>query len=846
MKTKFLLPLFALLSAILLWTVVTWPLASLSTRAVAAAPTNFTDSPPQAMIAGDHLQMLYHLWLGHDTFFGPTPWATNVYEFNVGSDEDLRAYSTYYFPFNFFYSIGYLLGGFALGMNVAVILSLFISIWATAVWLRRWFPNNPALILFATLLGQALPYRWHTLMNGSPTGLSMMWVPVLLLGIDKWIRDRSRLGAFYAGAAVFLSGWSDSHVFFFSGMLSVAAMIPALLLIRERIWPSKEEFLGWLKSAWPLFLWVALVLFQAWKVTEDNKDRDIAVHGRPPSEVALFSPHLEEAFDFDHWGGAVESYLGWLPLLVLIAGLGFWIWRIQQGERSSWKYPVAILLYSLGMLMILLVATGVHNPFGLIWWQRLCKLLPPLGLIRQPAKVYLLLPPILSLLMLLSFQSFPQRFRTWICLGISLLVGLSFVQRIHPRISLIDLENSAYAAVAAQEEDAQALALPLWPGNAHWSSLYTHSAMLHRVRMVNGYNPAPRVTYIDEVFKPYAPLNQGMITDTLLNGLQEMGVEHLILHENAFPQKVSAFAVGDTLRAMLTHPRLRFLEQDRSVWAFEILAASEAETPPEALRPPWQNTGASLHREIEHNQIGDLVLLEDPRFFAGKAVEFAEAHPPLQLLDIHGTLPWPRKIWLVGEGEGELRFRWKLGEQEGEQLLSWESNSPAWRALELPASEGEVPIQLSVEWHSGKTVLDFMSLTTESWNPNIDEPLTLYPGEWFHAGFTHNKSWELHLDPERESADAILYGPGLPLAVGSYSLRAQFSSEAPEGTLLGTLRLRHMGLEREVELRQGEEAQLKWEQPGNRWFMVEFEYSGLAPMQIQGFELQQESDSPAP
>ena len=58
----------------------------------------------------------------------------------------------------------------------------------------------------------------------------------------------------------------------------------------------------------------------------------------------------------------------------------------------------------------------------------------------------------------------------------------------------------------------------------------------------------------------------------------------LILHENAFPAKVSLCPFGRTLRRFFENPRLRFLGCDAGAWAFSVTFDDAAPAP--APRPP--------------------------------------------------------------------------------------------------------------------------------------------------------------------------------------------------------------------------------------------------------------------
>jgi hypothetical protein len=797
------LPILSFAIAFLLWAWITWPLVTVGNRGISASAKNPENAAPQQMIAGDHLQMLYHLWLGYDSAIGKTPWSTNLYEFNTGDDAARKAYSTYYFPFQLFYGVGHVLGGHAVGMNLTAILSLAIGLGCTVLWLRRWFPEQPWLIWGAAIAGQALPYRWHNLMNGSPTGFAMMWGPVLLLGFDIWLRDRKARGAALVAAGVYFSGWSDSHAIFFNALFCAAWLPVAVFITRSSFRITRADLLAWLRSSWPLWIGMGLVLLQVMSMKTLNEGTEIEA-GRSLGEVALFSPHLREAYSMRGWGGATETYLGRLLIAVLAVGLLVWIVRAFRRERGAGWSAGTLAVLLLGLAAAVLFSTGPRNPFGDIWWVRLTKLLPPLGMIRQPAKIYLLLPPLVSLAVALSLAAAkPPRLRRLLSLLVPLLLFWSFTSRIHPRICLLSGGNPAYAAVAADAPVPRALVLPLWPGNSHWSSLYQYEVMRPRLRMVNGYNPVLNLAYVKDIFERFHPFNQGSFREEDLDELLRRGVTHILLHENAFPDKVSPFSVGDTLRALLQHPRLRLLERNGPVWAFRLLAQDDRAA---VLPASW-----TLASSVRWWQSAPGTHLDQARF-------------PI-------ALPFDRRVWLRGVGPGVINLELRWGDQH--IPLRWElADGTHWQSLPLLAQEGFHFLELNARVDSGDARLQLAHLSPDDWHPVLDEARILPAAVFFHAGFSHADGW-VEFQPEQDPHDAILYGPALPLEPGRYQADFVFESDAPAGTQLGLLRTRHLpGEPTETPVKAGEATRLLWTQPEGALFNLEFIYNGQAPLRI--------------
>ncbi len=819
------------LLALLLWALVAWPLARHALDGIPASPLNPERNAPQRMIPGDHLQLLYQLWLAHDTWFGPTPWGHNLYEFNIGDDAARRLYSTYYFPFNLFYGIGHVLGGDALGWNLAAVLSLAVSIGATVLWLRRWAPGRPCLVWCAALLGQCLPYRWHTLLNGSPTGLSLMWVPILLLGLDIWLRDHRTRGAFLAGAAVFLSGWSDAHVFFFGGLLCVFWLVPNLLAVR------RPGALGWREvgrlaaTGWPLALWAGLSLWQVAAVKGSLQGTNNAT-GREVREVALFSPPWEHVLDRAGAGGVRETYLGSGLLLFGLALLALVLCHaVRRRNRDAW---MRLALFCLGLFVLVagsLLATGPANPWGPGAWKRLTALLPPLAMLRQPAKVFLLFPPFLAWGCVLGLAVLPRRASGLSALAALLILGPLLTHRIHPRICLLDKGNQAYAAIASHQNPPRALALPLWPGDSHWSSLYLHYAKPYHLRMVNGYRPSLNLAYLQKVFDVFQPFNQGDFSDENLDNLLARGVGHLILHENAFPEKVSPFVAMRTLRAMLEHPRLALLKRDGPVWAFAILAEP---LEPRSLAPSVA-TGSVRSWNFELAE-GEATRVTESFTYKGS---FARLESPGQELTTPAyayAMAGHELMWIRARGPGVVEFDLLHGGESFPHDFELGRAEWTWVALEPPARPGPLrPFQLRARLLEGTVDLDVFHLTADDWSPHLETPRFLPAVSFFRAGHAEPESGHVVFEPGRDPADFIFYGPNLPLERGKYRIEFEVESDETPGTELGLLRLR--GGTEETLVRAGSTATLSWRHLDDQPWNLEFRYAGRGRLRIHGVRL---------
>lgn len=829
----------SLLLAVVVWTGMSWPLARHATSGIPASMYTDSEENVRAMIPGDHLQFLYHLWLGKDTFFGPTPLFYNLYEFNTGDDEERRYTQTYYLPFSLFFSLGNSFSTQAAGWNLTAI----ISLWCTALFtwlLTRRYTDHELFCWCAAAFSILLPYRWFALCGGSPTGLAMMWVPIIWWGVDLWVRDRNALGSLLAGVSIFLAGWSDSHVFFF-GALSAPGWAVLAWLFHGSGWiPTWKEIRGYLISGIPLFLFAALVFAQAMMTKSGLEDTAIQ-GGRSLHEVALFSPELRGAISPRHGIDSEQLFLGWFPLAA-IAGLCLWVGLRSIQGRCSPRKTTAFLLLVIGSTVAVFLAAGIHNPAGPRAWSILTRLIPPYGMIRQPAKIYVLIPVLLPMIAVFAAGCFPrQRRPNWLraaVLLVTLGTALEYRQLLRPMISLLDEEQGAYKAVAeharVEDRDPHLLALPIWPGDSHWNSVNQYYVSLYRIRMVNGYRPTARKTYVQDMYDPNEALNKGGFTAERLDDLLDRGVHYLVLHEDAFPEKVSPFSVSYTLQSILRHPRLQLLTQDGPVWSFQIL---DQETPEAVFDPGWTLHSSSRLWQGERAELAGAEVVADPQTSAGR---FARLTAGQSLR----TSPYPMihapslRYLMRLRGSGDLSAG--LPSLDTEHLpIRVESEDWFWHELNLPDFAGYLPLPLELTCQSGTVDFDVMVMATGDW-PELQpgESLFLPASCLFHAGYTDLEKGHVVLRPRRDPSDVILYGPKLPQPQGRYSLALELETEADPGTLLGRLKRRYPGpSEGPTEVIAGKPAVFSYEQDRNIRLAFNFEFSGAAEISVRGATL---------
>ena len=570
------------LVALALWLFFSWPVPRAMTSAISSASLNVEKDGGRAMMPGDHLQFLYQFWLTGDTLKGHTPAFVNPYEFNVGNDADGAFRGTYYVPFSLFYTVGAACGGRAFGYNF----NQFVTMWITflALWLlARRYCNDDRLAAVAAGIGAGLPYAWITMFDGSPTGLAMMWIPLIYWGLDVMVVDRKVWGGIAAGVSICLSE-SDSHVFFFA-ILSTpfwCAFSYWVHFVRGRSWSAEVQSL--LKASLGLLVFLGVAVWQVWIIRHSIQDTTLVVVSRSIEEIRAGSAPLSGLVKFVNPGDSRKIYVG--GYLVLLLGWGGYAAVRARRRGEPFLSLMTLVLLGLGIVGVALLATGVMNPAGPRAWKVVMKLIPPYAVIRQPHKIFCLMPSLLTVascvVLPLLLRRVPVRWRAWVAVGLVLPQLVDYGLRVRPTLCRLDREQGAFKAIA---EDAQAagntrphlLSLPIWPGDSHYDSLNEYYISLYGLRMVNGYGGSVRKSYLESVFQPLESLNVGAISEAQLDYLMKRGVGYLVLHEDCFPEKVSPFPVGVTLEALLNHPRLRCIGKDAAMWSFKILPAAQSD-----------------------------------------------------------------------------------------------------------------------------------------------------------------------------------------------------------------------------------------------------------------------------
>lgn len=804
MSTKTIRPterwiLIVLLTA-LLWAWFTWPLPQHVLSGIPWTGHATERHPVRTMIAGDHLQLMYHFWLLGDMIRGETPWFNNLYEFNTGHDSDSYRPDPYYVPFSLAYVAGERFASRAFGWNLAGFLSLLLTLHFT--WrLARQYTESDRLALAAAIIALALPYRWFCLLGGSPTGFGMAFVPMLLYGLDRAIRQQSISGGFLAGIAVVFAYGTDLHVFYFLALAAPVWSLMALLQRDDFRWLRPRSWWKLVGVLWPVAVGILLVV-EMGKMTSGHLSGTDMAGGRSIQEVAAFSPHANGFLGWGNLGTSNHIYIGFMTLLVMAGGLVFLLWRRRQKPRLRLREWIFAAFLVGGIAFMMTLALGPNGPFhgGLL---DLCRrLIPKYKMIRQTPKIYCLMPSVLAALLALLFGAIMAKLQhRKIAGGILILVVIlavvEFKTNLRAGICELDTQQEAYRAVVTHARRHQriprALILPLWPGNSHWASLYEHYASLYRLRMVNGYSPAVSTNYITSVFRSLESANLGEFQESQIAQLRSMGVDYVLLHEDAFPEKVSPYPVIFTLNGLLSNPRLELLAHSQQVWAFRVRDegdpavsnAAPASLPIACpvLFPARQWEAESAREKKNANTI--------PRLGASGLAYVCLSEPDSSFTLRPTAIPAaPRQsVMIRTSGHGALKLD-LLTNGAPAQRSAIEVRSDGWTWRHLPLS---MPARQSWMTPRFSAITPFINfdmalLCGTPWRmPAKGETLILPASSFFHAGFTDPMDGSVTLRPERDPEGAVLYGLNLPLERGNYQIELRFSSPSADGTPLGSI-----------------------------------------------------------
>lgn len=836
------LAIYSLVLTLAVWLVITWPLPRMFNDAIPVGVSKRSTPHPALvhMMAGDHLQFVYYLWIVSDFLTGKTPFFYNLYEFNTGEDAERFRPGSYYFPLSVIYSVFYWMNGRAFAWNTVSLLALWLA--AYSIWrLGRRYTDSDLAAGTGALLALLFPYQWVQLFGGSPAGFGMAMVPLMILGLDRAVRDEAPGGGWTAGVVLLCIGMIDTHAFYFGTLMIPCWCLVAFTQRASFEWSRPAGYLRLLRALWPVPAMAALAYLQT-QIGTRHISQSHAAGGRSIPEVALFAPKAEGLWAWKELDPSYHIYFGFLIVAVLSVGLALTLARaVRSRERLAWQRFGLMSLVVAGVVGVILLAMGPFSPFEGRAFNAARKYLPNYTMIRQTAKIFVLLPSLLAVGVVLALGALRDLVprRAWLTVTSIIATGFCVEYFFQSKllISLIDRTNAAYAAARADATDAarppRAVIIPLWPGDSHYTSVYQFYASLYRIRMVNGYRPFVPKEYIDDIFYRFRSLNLGVADDAQLDNLLARGIDYVLVHEDLFPEKVSPFPVASTLQGLLNHPRLRLLRQDGPTWAFRILASPEQRA---ATVRNWSWNFPARRFEAERQERHGVKPKEDASASSGAYVQLTGdasiSSNPLFAPGLPG-LRWTFR----SRGKGVLVCDRLVDEQE---IVSQERmvDTADWQWFDVPAGDvhGAQGVAFRLRCRDGAVDVDMAKLVAGNWSPPAPGAGVVIPAPcFFHAGSIDLARDAVTFVKDRDRSDLVFYGPKLPLEPGSYRIEVSFTSGAPAGTPLGTwIMACPEGTEvGRFDVRAGEPARAEVTAPDNQPFLCAFLYGGKADVQIE-------------
>ena len=671
----------------------------------------------------------------------------------------------------------------------------------------------------------------------------MLWVPLIFLGVDVAIRDRRVWGGVLAGILLFISSWVDLHVFFF---VFLATPVWALMCVAfgagaENLNSRTQRARRFLPML-PIFLGMVGAYLQT-SIIKSSLDHTLQSEGRSIKEslgYALrwpgwFDTTLDNRFNIIYFGN-------WVAVILLI-GLIVMLLDVCRRKNGA-KVQFALLFMVLAAIGgIAILALGPNTPFDHEHrlWKALRAVIPPYKMIRQPAKIYCILTPFIGIAMAMVMDRFNRSIsrRIWVFLLAAVIAAgclVDYGRRLDPTLCLLDHDQGGYKAVAldaaACGRENRAMAIPLWPGDSHWNSITEYYSTLYRTKMLNGYSPSVSRQYFTDVFLRFEAINMGVVTDDILDGLLAMKIGYLILHEDAFPQKVSPFPAAQTLRELMRHPRLQFLANDKDVWSFKILQTVSSNTVVAAVPPllaAWQWDACDMAggtSTVEKDGVNIFMRLPEG---GGGTIRL----DPRNLYPLEGL----RYVASVcGNGSLEGSFGTGLSNDVFKVDVT---KGNEWTWVEIPVPElppgRQTLLHLAFTNTTGRVDISMITLMAGPWSWLKPGERLVIPAESFcGTGYTDTNSIGMHLEKDRTQASVAFFGPVIPVLPGWYGITLDYTTTPVGDVPLGELSvLRSDGQSREtVPLVSGKVTVLNYRLTSPRPLRLEFRYSRAADMVI--------------
>ena len=555
--------------------------APLAAHLRSGIPYSFMPVPGLELVhqqPADSLQLMHRLWLFTQAACGRIPFFRNPYEFS--SPETPPLFNTQGMPLSFAFAIFAPLGNIA-AYNILLLLSFAASGAAMAVLVRDHTGSRGAALCCGAIYA-CLPYRLGHLFGGHPGGFVFFVAPLMLASAERAFRGGR--GSFAwgaaAGACILCTASIELHQTLYLGLLLPLYAAMAILSAALERGAAAAARASLLPLAGILLLCAAAAIYLLW-VKYRFLETSAMGGGRALKTVHGMSPGLRDLFRKSA-NAEKNIHLGIVP--VILAACGLAARRAEIRGRRAPAGALAWLYFWAGLFVFCYaVALGTALDRFLPLYPLLHRTVPFLAYSRTSSRIMNTAAVALLVLAGFGLRALFARGRAGAAAAIA-AVAVALIDY-HPKrsigVSIMGGMDSVYAIVRREGAGGRLLELPIWPGDSAWTSLYEYYGTLTGVPIVNGYSPAAQLRYQERVFLPLRTLNIGELRAGQHALLREWGVRFVVLHQDAFPRRVSRYPFAFTLSNLVRCPYLGFVLRDGPHFLFSVRGAPSG--PPQAF-----------------------------------------------------------------------------------------------------------------------------------------------------------------------------------------------------------------------------------------------------------------------
>lgn len=575
-------------------------------------PGNFNSGIPYAhrvdpgwetvyMQQGDHLQFFYTLSLfGDYVKNGTSPFFADHYMFRTAETE--KYFVTRELPLSIAHFALSPFGNIA-AYNLLTVLS-FVACGLGMFLLAGRYVKSFGGRLFASVIFSAFPFRLAQLYGGHPNGFLVFLIPFMVYGYERWF-DEGKLKYLLLSAVCLLSmTMEELHLGYFSALFT-AAFVPYKGISMLAGAASAEKYRKlkrFVKSSLGVLItWMVAGGYVAFIRNVIFKVADVG-EGRELWEIGIYAPRLADFIRRGSMDAEKLIYPG-------IFALGAAVFAFVRKKRDIFPPSKKNCLWFYGFILVVTAILSLGpNLRGIPLYSFCYNYVPFFHYPRSTARIFVFTMLALSVLGAYGFETLRGMVKSkplakTLAPALILLALLDYQSFRSIGVSRLPAENSVYEYVKRQEEPGYLLEVPIWPGDSAWSSIYQYYNTIYRLPIVNGYSPFVSGAYIENIFWPLVSVNMGMLDSSQHRRLVELGVNYVVLHEEAYPYPVSPFPFRLALRNMKNSPFLEFIKNDGYLFLFRVKESPGAVEKPVSLP---SKMGVFYEAEHMHSQMADV------------------------------------------------------------------------------------------------------------------------------------------------------------------------------------------------------------------------------------------------